>query len=73
MQPFTYMALITARDVEALKPFIVFTSGFVHDQFTGPTRRFFDEIMSAGVEPSYHASTPILRDSQLPPPLQASV
>ena len=57
LQPFTYMALITARDAEALRPFVVFPTGFKHDEFTGPTKRFFDECMSAGVEPSYHAST----------------
>ncbi len=57
LQPFTYMALITAADVDALRPFIVFTNGFIHESFTGPTKRFYTEMCDAGVEPSYHAST----------------
>ncbi|CAN5759306.1 FAD-dependent oxidoreductase [soil metagenome] len=57
LQPFTFMGLVTARDIEALKPFIVFTDAFRHDSFLGPTRRFLREIQAAGPDPSYHAST----------------
>jgi len=57
LQPFTFMGLVTAPDVAALQPFIVFTDAFRHDSFLGPTARFLKEIQDAGVEPSYHAST----------------
>lgn len=57
LQPFTFMALITVKDVEALKQFIVFTDGFKHTSFTGPFGRFHKEIEAAGDEPSYHAPT----------------
>lgn len=66
LQPFTFMALVTAGDVDALRPFIVFTDGFIHSSFTGPTSRFLTELIDAGVEPSYHASTLFhLRDNLL--------
>jgi len=57
IQPFTFMALVTVSDMEALKPFLVFTDGFKHQSFLGPTDRFCREIQAAGVDPSYHAST----------------
>jgi len=57
VQPFTYMALVTASDVEGIKPFLVFTDGFKDDSFRGPTARFYKEIQDAGEEPSYHFST----------------
>lgn len=66
LQPFTFMALVTAADVEALKPYVVFTDAFKHDSFLGPTGRFCREIQSAGEESSYHASTLFhLRDNLL--------
>lgn len=57
LQPFTFMAMVTAKNAEALKPFVVFSGGFVHDGFSGPTRRFREEIQSAGEDPSYRAAT----------------
>ena len=57
LQPFTFMALVTAAKIEELRPFIVFTDGFAHSGFVEPTRRFCEEIQRAGVDPSYHAST----------------
>lgn len=57
LQPFTFMALVTVADVKELKPFIVFTDGFRHPSFTGPTSRFLEEIRRAGIDPSYHAPT----------------
>jgi hypothetical protein len=66
LQPFTYMALITASDLEGLKPFLVFLDGYRHPSFIGPTQNFLKEIQSAGVDPSYHASTLFhLRDNLL--------
>lgn len=57
VQPFTFMALVTVADLEAVKPFLVFTGGFHHDSFLGPTGRFYREIRDAGVDPSYQAAT----------------
>lgn len=57
LQPFTFMALVTVADIDELRPFIVFTDGFHHPSFTGPTGRFLEEIRRAGIDPSYHAPT----------------
>ncbi|XHR30614.1 MAG: FAD-dependent oxidoreductase [Chthoniobacteraceae bacterium] len=66
LQPFTFMALVTARDIEALKPFIVFSEGFIPLSFESPTANFYKEIQAAGEDPSYHASTLFhLRDKLL--------
>lgn len=57
LQPFTFMAMVTARNVDALKPYIVFSEGFIHTCFSGPTARFREEIQSTGEDPSYRAAT----------------
>lgn len=58
LQPFTFMALFTVADIEAIRPFIVFTTpALSHADFTEPVGRFFNEIKAAGEEPSYHAAT----------------
>jgi len=66
LQPFTFMGLVTAGDIEALRPFLVFTDAFRHDSFLGPTAHFLKALKDSGVEPSYHAPTLFhLRDNLL--------
>jgi len=58
VQPFTFMALIAVRDVEALRPYIIHTDASIsHAGFIGPTTKFRETIQSLGIEPSYQAST----------------
>lgn len=58
LQPFTFMALIVARDSEALKPYIIHKDAELsHRGFIEPTKLFLKTIQDAGVDPSYHAST----------------
>lgn len=57
-QPFTFMALMAVRDVDALRPYIIHTDAAIsHAGFIGPTTRFRETIQSLGFEPSYQAST----------------
>ena len=58
LQPFTFMALVTVPDLEAVRPYIVHTEPtFTHSSFTVPVGNLFKEIQDAGEESSYHAST----------------
>ncbi|MDF2923741.1 MAG: FAD-dependent oxidoreductase [Paenibacillaceae bacterium] len=62
VQPMTFMALVTVRDVAALQPYISFWQGVEPQQWP----RFLEEIRRAGLEPSYARPTLFqVRDSLL--------
>jgi hypothetical protein len=57
LQPFTFMALVTVRDAEALKPYIIHVEDLSHAGFIRPTTKFRATIQEAGIETSYQACT----------------
>ena len=58
VQPFTFMALMAVRDVEAIRPYIIHTDAAIsHAGFIEPTTKFRETIERVGIDPSYQAST----------------